>query len=147
MLGKLETISDESEIFMEVIPGLSTREDFRNKVLWSELDWLTDRDAHQVVIDSKYADDRSFIRTDEIKMNQVKRLLPDLLKKGYLTENESKRDEFRIPDEKDLWKTCKCLGSLMDTESDMNDRKGPTTSTMKTLEPLLKSHTVIIKPS
>ena len=35
----------------------------------------------------------------------------------------------------------------MDTESDMNDRKGPTTSTMKTLEPLLKSHTVIIKPS
>ena len=92
MLEKLETISDESEIFMEVISGLSTREDFRSKVLWSELDWLTDRDAYQVVIDSKYADDRSFIRTDEIKMNQVKRLLPDLLKKGNLTENESKRD-------------------------------------------------------
>ena len=78
-------------------------------------------------------------------MNQVKRLLPDLLKKGNLTENESKREEFRIPDEKDLWKICKCLGSLMDTEPDINCRKVLTISTMKTLEPQLKSHTVTIK--
>ena len=33
----------------------------------------------------------------------------------------------------------------MDTESDMNCRKGLTISTMNTLEPLLKSHTVTIK--
>ena len=33
----------------------------------------------------------------------------------------------------------------MDTESDNNRRKGPTISTMKTLEPLLKLRTVTIK--
>ena len=62
--------------FVDVIPGLPTREDFGNNVLRSELDWLIDRN----------------------KMNQIKRLLPDLLQKGNLTENESKRKEFRIAD-------------------------------------------------
>ena len=41
--------------------------------------------------------------------------------------------------EKDLWKKWKCLENLMNTESDINCRS------MKTLEPLLKSHTVTIK--
>ena len=41
--------------FADVILGLPTREDFGNKVLWSELDWLIDKDAHQVIIDLKYA--------------------------------------------------------------------------------------------
>ena len=103
--------------FVDVIPGLPTREKFGNKFLWSELDLIKDRDARQVVIDPKCADNISFIRTNEIKMNQVKRLLPDLLKKGNLTENELKREEFGITDEKDLWKKCKCQGSLMDTKS------------------------------
>ena len=102
------------------IEKISNEEKAKEYVLWSELDWLIDRDAHQVVIDPKYADNISSIRTNEIKMNQVKRLLADLLMKGNLTKNESKREEFRIPDEKDFWKKCKCLGSLMDTESDIN---------------------------
>ena len=67
-------------------------------------------------------------------MNQVKRLLPDLVKKGNLTENESKREEFRIGNEKDLRKKCKCLGSLMNTESNINRRKGFIISTIKTVE-------------
>ena len=66
---------------------------------------LIDRNVHQMVIDLKYADDMSFIRNEETKMNQVKRLLLDLLKKENLTENKSKREEFRIPDEEDLWKS------------------------------------------
>ena len=88
--------------FVDVIPGLSKREDFGNKVLWSELDWLIDRGACQVVIDPKCADNIILIRTAKTKLNQVKRLLSDLLKKGNLSENESKREEFRIPDGKDL---------------------------------------------
>ena len=67
-------------------------------------------------------------------MNQVKRLLPDLAKKGNLTENESKREEFRIGNEKDLRKKCKCLGSLMNTETNINRRKGFIISTTKTVE-------------
>ena len=118
--------------FVVVVPGLPTRKYFGNKVLWSELDWLIDRDTHQVVIDLKYADDISFIRTDETRMNQVKRRLLDLLKKGDLSENESKR------------KTCEKSADVLDTNLEINRRKGSTISTMKTLEPLLKSHTVTI---
>ena len=73
--------------FVNVIPGLPTTEYFGNKVLWSELDWLIDRDRCQVVIHPKYADDIRFVRTNETKINQAKRLLPDLVKKGNLTEN------------------------------------------------------------
>ena len=73
--------------FVNVIPGLRTRAYFGNKVLWSELDWLIDRDTCQVVIHPKYADDIRFVRTDETKINQAKRLLPDLMKKENLTEN------------------------------------------------------------
>ena len=116
---KITKTSVENSVTIN-IEKISNEEKAKEYVLWSELDWLIDRDAHQVVIDPKYADNISSIRTDDIKMNQVKRLLPDLLMKGNLTENESKREEFRIPDEKDFWKKCKCLGSLMDTESDIN---------------------------
>ena len=84
---------------MDIIAGLPTREDFENKILWSELDWLIDRDPHQVVIDPKYADGISFISTDKTKMNRVKRLAPHLLKKKNLSGNESNREELRIPDE------------------------------------------------
>ena len=76
---------------MDLTPGLPTREDLGNKALWSELNWLIDKDAHQAVIDPKYAEDISFISTDETKVTQVKRLLSDLLKKGNLIENESER--------------------------------------------------------
>ena len=86
------------------------------------LPWLIDRYVHQVVIDQKYADDITFVTTEETKMNKVRRLLPNLLKEGNLTENESKREGFRIPDEKNLWKKCECLGPLMDKESDINRR-------------------------
>ena len=91
---------------MDVIHGLLTKQDFGNKVLWLELNWPIDRETHQVVIDPKFSDDKSFIRTDETKMNQVKRLHTDLLKKENLTQNKSNREEFRIPDKKDLWKKC-----------------------------------------
>lgn len=61
-------------------------------------------------------------------MKQVKRLLLDLLKKGNMTENELNREEFRIPNEKDLRKKCKYLGPLIDTELAINRRKSHTVS-------------------
>ena len=47
-----------------------------------------------MAIEPKYIEDIRFIKTDETKMNQVKRLLPDLLRKENLTENESKRERL-----------------------------------------------------
>ena len=62
--------------FVDVIPGLPTKENFGNNVLWPELNWLIDRNAHQVVIDPKYAADISFIRTEETKNEPSKKTAP-----------------------------------------------------------------------
>ena len=62
--------------FVDVIPGLPTREDFGNNVWRSELDWLIDRDTHQVIIGTKYADDINFVSTGKTKMNQKKETAP-----------------------------------------------------------------------
>ena len=62
--------------FVDLIPGLPTKEDFGNNVLWLELNWLIDRNAHQVVIDPKYAAGISFIRTEETKNEPSKKTTP-----------------------------------------------------------------------
>ena len=59
--------------FVDVIPGLPTKEDFGNNVLWSELNWVIDRHAHQVVIDPKHAAGISFIRMEETKNEPSKK--------------------------------------------------------------------------
>ena len=47
--------------------------------LWSALDWLVDKDKHNVEVDPKYADHITFVRTDESKMNQIERVIPEML--------------------------------------------------------------------
>ena len=42
-----------------------------NRPLWSALDWLFDKGEHKVEVDPKYADNITFVRTDESKINQV----------------------------------------------------------------------------
>ena len=42
-----------------------------NRPLWSALDWLVDKDKHKVEVDPKYADNITFVCTDESKINQI----------------------------------------------------------------------------
>ena len=121
------------------------KEDHNNETFWSDLDWIIDRDTHNVELDPKYADDVNFIRTHQSKINEIKRIIPSMLKKGNLVENKDKREEFHVPDEKDKWKNCKCLGTFMDTEKDINNRKIRAFDSMLTLQPLLKSRHLTIE--
>ena len=50
-------------------------------------------------------------------MNKVKRVIPEMLANGNLQENKTKREEYMVPGDYN-WKNCKCLGSLLDTETD-----------------------------
>ena len=123
----------------------TTREDHSNEIIWSELDWIIERDIHKIAIDPKYADDITFIRSNNSKMNKVKRSIPKMLEDGNLRENLSKREEYTVPNEDEKWKKCKCLGSLVDTENDIHRRKGITMDAMNTLNDLFKSHKLSIK--
>ena len=88
------------------------QEDHEGQLLWSALDWLTDKDTHEIQIDPKYADDITFLRSSKPKMNKVKRIIPEMLQRGGLKENQSKREEYNIKDDQEeRWQNCKCLGS------------------------------------
>ena len=123
----------------------TTREDHRDRVLWSALDWVIDRDIHRIEIDPKYADDLTFIRSDKSQMRNVKRAIPQMLSDGNLEKNKSKREDYDIPSTDDSWKKCKFLGSMIDTENDFKNRTGLAAGTVTTLKDLFSSHTISIK--
>ena len=82
------------------------------KPMWSALDWIIDKDQHKICIDPKYADDISFLRSDESKINQIERIIPEMLKKEGLFINQNKTEKFTITRNGDeSWKKCKYLGS------------------------------------
>ena len=108
------------------------------KPLWSALDWLISKDIHKVQIDPQYADDISFIRSDESKTNQIERMIPQMLQDEGLYINKSKTERFKISRNSDTnWKKCKYLGSLLDTEEDIKRRKGLAQDCFKTFENIL----------
>ena len=41
----------------------TNREDHAGEIRWSDLDWVIDRDIHNITLDPKYADDTTFIRS------------------------------------------------------------------------------------
>ena len=78
-----------------------------------------------LLIDEQYADDTGWIGVNaRNKIERIKKDVPEKLRKKNLFVNESKTEEYHITrggDEK--WKTCKCLGSLLDTDKDITRRK------------------------
>ena len=112
-----------------------------NRSLWSALDWLVDKDKHKVEVDPKYADDITFVRPDESKINQVERLMPEMLKENNLYVNPMKTEKYTISRTSNgNWKKkCKLLGSLLDSDEDIKRRKGPAFDSFKTLENIFKS--------
>ena len=124
------------------LPKGIEKEDY-DKPLWSELDWIINRDTHNVHIDPKYSDDINFARSWYPKINQLKKIVPKMLKEEGLTVNKTKTEEYAIElggDEK--WKKCKVLGSLLDTTEDIKRRHGLATNAFNKLEVSFKSRSL-----
>ncbi len=99
-------------------------------------------------IDPKYADDISWISTSKDSIDNVKSTVPPLLKDANLTVNETKTEEFTIPqqspDDPD-WRNCKLLGSILDTENDITRRKGLLMAHMKSDRKIYQSKRLNIR--
>ena len=103
-------------------------EDHKHRILWSALS----KDKHNLEIDPKYADEINFVRLEKSKINQITRTLPRLLEEKNLIINRSKTEEYDIGEEGDeKWKSCKILGSLLDTTKDIDRRRGLTIDTIE----------------
>ena len=81
-------------------------------------------DSH-VRIDGEYADDMNKITTDSNTIEHYKLNLPGKLQQRNLHMNVTKTEQYAITRGGDvLWKDCRLLGSLLDTDSDIKRRKG-----------------------
>ena len=124
------------------VPKSIEQQDY-DQHLWSALDWMIDRDINKIEIDPKYSDDINFIRSSYPKINQLKREIPRMLKENGLEINTSKTEEYTIKingDEK--WRSCKVLGSLLDTSMDITTRHGLAASTYNKLQKSFKSKSI-----
>ena len=116
------------------IPKNRYPEDY-HQTLWSALDWIVDSDKLQTEIDPKYADDITFIRFEEAKINQVERAVPTMLCEEGLYINQGKTEKYHMSKcSYTKWKSCKYLGSLIGTEEDFKRRKGLTHGNYHALE-------------
>lgn len=76
------------------------------------------------IYSQQYADDISWITNIENRKESLKNEVPPILKEFNLQVNDSKTEEYKIKrNENEDWKTCKYLGSLLDTGKDINRRK------------------------
>ena len=127
---------------VKTIPKDRYPEDYR-QTLWSALDWIVDIDKLQIEIETKYADEVTFIRSEEAKINQGERVVPSMLCEEGLYINKSNTEKYHISKCNDTkWKSCKYLGSLIGTEEDIKRRKGLTHDNYHALESILKSKLV-----
>ena len=102
-----------------------------------------DRDIHKITIEPKDADDISFLRSDESKINQVESEITAMLLTEGLHLNESKTERYQIQGGgEDAWKKWKYLGSLLDTEEDIKRLKGLTIDSYKTFESIFSIYNI-----
>ncbi len=82
------------------------------------------------IIDQQYVDDINCAAVNaKHKIKAKKGKVPKQLNKRNLRESNDKTEDYIIArDGDEAWKMCKFLGSLLDTENDINREKGPAIS-------------------
>ena len=75
--------------------------------------------------DQQYADDTRWISEIKESLTKIFKTIPYKLKQRNLFVNKSKAEQYSIVKNGSTeWKKCKYLGSMFDTESDIQRRKG-----------------------
>ena len=91
-------------------------------------------------INPQYADGITWTSTPKQRIDHIKETIPGILEERNLRMNKSKTEEYNI-DQKgnEAWKECKILGSLLDTEKDINRRKILAINACKTFNSIFSS--------
>ncbi len=122
---------------------IERKPDNKYKIQWSELDFLIPEERVDFEINPCYADDTTWATTLRQRLEQVKQETPNLLKNYNLMTNKEKTEQFTIERNGETdWKKCKLLGSLLDTESDINRRTLLAITAYNKLNYIFKSNNV-----
>lgn len=80
----------------------------------------------------------SFIRSDKNKINQVERMIPDMLEDEGLHVNPTKKGRYIVrKNSKTNWNKFKYLRLLLDTEHYIYRKKGLTTDSLKMMDTIM----------
>ncbi len=83
------------------------------------------REIDHLNIDQQYADDTGWATTNPGFIEYIKKTIPARLLTRNLGVNVDKTEEYTISkDSSEEWKSCKYLGSLLDTKNDIKRRTG-----------------------
>ena len=88
-----------------------------------EHDYYTKTQKKHFNLLCKYADDVTKASSDYEEIQRIKENLPSVLKERNLILNETKTEQYTISTSDHGWKKCKLLGSYLDTEIDIKNRK------------------------
>ncbi len=94
-----------------------------------------------LLIDQQYADDTGWVGVNcKHKIEEVKKVVPEKLKRSNLMVNAGKTEEYSISSDGDpAWKKCKYLGSLLDSQEDIKRRKSLAVATYNKLKHVLEN--------
>ena len=101
-----------------------------------------------LTIDTQYADDcgHAIVSDNKVLVNYIKAATPAILKMKNSYCNEAKNEEHtinRANRNNGSWRTCKYLGSLLDTKCDIQRRKILAIEASKSLQNIWKSKLTI----
>ena len=101
---------------------------------------------NHININLEYADDISEITSNPEQIIQLKEKLPSQLAKRNLTINTSKTEEHKISRTNcdNSWKSCKLLGSILDTDNDIKRRKILTFDALHKLKYIFENNKISI---
>lgn len=101
---------------------------------------------NSININLQYADDISWVSNAMQNIDYIKEVVPNKLREENLNINNSKTEEFNIiRGGNEDWKKCKYLGSMIDTEKDINRRKVLAISAERQLHKILQNRNVSLK--
>ena len=99
-----------------------------------------DKKIENVEIDMEYADDITIATTDKKVIEHIKEQLPSILQKRGLMINMSKTEEYTVKYKNgNEWKNAKILGSKLNTETDIANRKSLSLNALTNLKEIFQN--------
>ena len=107
---------------------------------------LQNKEIDNVEINMEYADDITIATTDKKVIECIKENIPPSLQKRGLMINMSKTEEYTIKyKNEDEWKNAKILGSKLNTEADIANRKSLSLNALTNLKKFFKTNVCLQK--
>ena len=119
---------------------------YAKRGLPQDIDHNYAKSEEKLLIDMQYADDINWNSASKEKIEEIENKIPQKLEKRKLIINKDKTEKYTLGNKEDeSWKSCKYLGSVLDTEKDIVRRKQLGMSAFKQYQHILQSKKILLE--